>query len=313
MKIDFIGNPTETQWDELCVLWKEAFGDSDSFLQIFHATAFHPERCCCLITEGRIAAALYWFDCSFQEKPVAYLYAIATAKAYQNQGLCHQLMQYVHQQLSERGYAAALLVPASPALRTFYKKMGYHTCTYISRKNCKLTEVTQSDRVVMTEAVSPVISINQSDTPVVPKAISSASFNTLTNNAAAQKSMLDTPVIHLCKLNKSEYALLRRQYLPADSIFQEKENLDFLETQTQFFYMNNDSLDENCLLAATKHGDVLHVAELLGNTKYLPQILQYFKCSSGTFQIPGNDIPFAMWLPFIEFSTQPHYFGFAFD
>ena len=337
MKIDFIGNPSAEHWEELCALWKEAFGDSDEFLQIFYRTAFQPERCCCLFTEGQLAAALYWFDCSFQEKPVAYLYAIATAKAYQNRGLCHQLMGYVHKHLHDRGYVGALLVPASSALRNFYKKMGYKTCTYISHIACELAK--SAPPVIPHTPLDGKVFANMpasselSGCMVMPE----SSCTTISNEWSENVVMSETSAIHIQELDKLEYAQLRRKYLPSNSVLQEKENLDFLETQMHFFYINYDFSTQNntvapnepyikcssyknyicsvtpTLIAANKCGSQLHAVEILGNRTCLPQILNAFDCQQGRFQFPGNEIPFAMWLPFQKLDTEPEYFGFAFD
>ncbi|HIT34630.1 MAG TPA: GNAT family N-acetyltransferase [Candidatus Faecousia intestinigallinarum] len=119
-----------TDTASLRALWKEAFGDTDALLDHFFAAAYSPSRCRTLEKDGRLAAALYWFDCSFQGEKLAYLYAIATAKPYRNQGMCHRLMEEVHSLLSAQGYAGSILVPASAALSCLYARMGYgHRCT----------------------------------------------------------------------------------------------------------------------------------------------------------------------------------------
>ena len=71
MNIDY---PSPDQLDGLQALWQEAFGDDDAFVEQFYTYGFAPDRCRCLTVDGQIAAALYWFDCSYQGKPLAYLY-----------------------------------------------------------------------------------------------------------------------------------------------------------------------------------------------------------------------------------------------
>lgn len=106
-------------------LWKEAFGDTEEFLDGFFSTAYAPRRCLTLWKENSLAAALYWFDCSCREDRCAYIYAVATAKAFRGQGLCHALMEHTHRHLSGLGYAMTVLVPGSHALFRFYASMGY--------------------------------------------------------------------------------------------------------------------------------------------------------------------------------------------
>lgn len=118
-------------------LWKQAFGDPDAFLDHFFSTGFSPDRCRCLTQNGQLVAALYWFDCSLDGAPFAYLYAVATDTAYRNQGLCRTLMDHTHRHLKELGYQGVLLVPGSQTLFHMYEKMGYQVCGYIREFTCQ--------------------------------------------------------------------------------------------------------------------------------------------------------------------------------
>lgn len=116
-----IKHPAWEQLPQLRRLWKEAFGDSDAFLDQFYRTAFAPERCVCATEGCEVAAAAYWFSCG----EYAYIYAVATAKKYQGRGICHALMSKIHEILTQRGYAGCILVPGEESLRRFYLGMGY--------------------------------------------------------------------------------------------------------------------------------------------------------------------------------------------
>lgn len=105
-------------------LWKEAFGDTDSFLDTFYTTAFDPLRCLCATVDGEVAAMAYWFDC----EEYAYIYAVATAKKHRGKGISHALMARIHEILTVRGYAGCILVPGEESLRQFYAGMGYKNC-----------------------------------------------------------------------------------------------------------------------------------------------------------------------------------------
>ena len=126
-----IGEPLSSQRNGLRLLWKEAFGDDDSFLDMFASTAFSASRCRCVTKDDTVIASLYWFDCTFQGEKIAYIYAVATAKNFRGQGLCHALMEDTHKHLAKLGYAAVLLAPATDALFSFYKSLGYKTATYV--------------------------------------------------------------------------------------------------------------------------------------------------------------------------------------
>ena len=133
MKIDY---PNPSQIGLLQSLWLEAFGDEDGFAEHFFTYGFSPDRCRCVTADDRVVAALYWFDCQFQGRPLAYLYGIATAKACRGQGLCRALLENTHAHLKYLGYAGEILVPAGGNLFRMYEKLGYETCASMSEMDC---------------------------------------------------------------------------------------------------------------------------------------------------------------------------------
>ena len=60
-----IDSPKIDQLPQLRALWKEAFGDTDAYLDSFFTLGFSPERCRCVTEDGQVSAALYWFDCPY--------------------------------------------------------------------------------------------------------------------------------------------------------------------------------------------------------------------------------------------------------
>lgn len=135
-----IDTPSARHIPELRRLWTEAFGDSEAFLDLYFGTAFHQKRCRVALEDDSVVAALYWFDCSVQEQPYAYLYAIATASSRKHRGICHRLMEDTHNVLASAGYQGVLLVPGSPALFEFYKTLGYETTCFINEFSCEASD-----------------------------------------------------------------------------------------------------------------------------------------------------------------------------
>jgi ribosomal protein S18 acetylase RimI-like enzyme len=117
--------PNPNHFSSLKRLWKEAFDDTDEFIDSFFKVAFSPLRCRVYVEDDAVLAMLFWFDCELEGEKTAYLYAIATAKDMRGQGLCHSLMDKTHKDLKEAGYSAAILVPANNKLFGFYGAMGY--------------------------------------------------------------------------------------------------------------------------------------------------------------------------------------------
>lgn len=118
-------------------LWKEAFGDSDTFLDAFFDAGFSPRRCRCITEDGAVLAALYWFEATCREQRFAYLYAIATAKSHRGQGLFSALMENTKGLLTEEGYDGILLVPETDDLGRMYEKFGFSACTTVREATVK--------------------------------------------------------------------------------------------------------------------------------------------------------------------------------
>lgn len=125
-----------TDLSALRALWKQAFGDSDAYLDTFFRTAYSPARCRTREQDGQLAAMLFWFDCTCGGNRLAYLYAVATDKHMRGQGLCHALMAETHAHLANLGYAGTLLCPESEALFSFYAGMGYRPCCSVRTFPC---------------------------------------------------------------------------------------------------------------------------------------------------------------------------------
>lgn len=246
---------------ELRELWKNAFGDSDAFLDIFQNTAFSKDRCQYLTEDGHIVSALYWFDCTLEKKKIAYIYAVATDENHRGKGLCHKLMEQTHNHLKDQGYEGAILSPATDDLIRFYEKIGYEICTYY--KELYFTE----------------------------------------NNL----SSFTTQKLALHKIDKSEFAKLRRDYLPKNAVIQENENLDFLETQVEFY------AGKNVLLAAQISNQHLNGIEFLGDETLIPSIIKSLSCCSGSLRTFGIEKANGMYYSLTESKQTPCYLGFIFD
>lgn len=143
--------PSSRHLPQLRALWKQAFGDTDAFLDHFYSVGFAPERCRCIMDGDRLAAALYWFDCFAGEKKYAYLYAVATDESYRHRGLCRYLMEDTHRILKEAGYRGAVLVPAGAALTAMYAGLGYIPLSGMD----SLSATAGSERIPLTQIDAP--------------------------------------------------------------------------------------------------------------------------------------------------------------
>ena len=133
MNIDLlrISCPDNSLVSSMRELWQEAFGDSDEALDSFFETAYSPDRCRVVTDGGNLLSALYIFDCQYEGKKLAYIYAVATRKNARGQGVCGELVRDTHKYLVKNGYCGAILVPSEPSLFAFYEKLGYLPCSDI--------------------------------------------------------------------------------------------------------------------------------------------------------------------------------------
>lgn len=129
MTVDY---PSAKQISGLRMLWKEAFGDSEVFLDAFFEKGFSPRRCRCVTEKDTVVAALYWFEVTCKEQRFAYLYAVATAKSHRGRGLFSALLADTRNLLTETGFDGILLVPESEDLSRMYEKFGFAACTTIT-------------------------------------------------------------------------------------------------------------------------------------------------------------------------------------
>ena len=130
-----IKHPTPDDIPALKRLWKQAFRDTDRLINNFFAIAYAPERCLCVYDEKKPVAMLYWLDHTWREHKVAYVYAVATDRAYRGQGLCTKLLNRTATCLKKLGYYGIMLVPENPELTEFYKKRGYQVATTLCHFN----------------------------------------------------------------------------------------------------------------------------------------------------------------------------------
>ena len=144
--------PGKEQVRQLVQLWKEAFGEYDGFWELFLDTGYLPDHCRCITETGQVVAGLYWFDCSYGNDKIAYVYAVVTDARQRGKGLCRKLMSETHAHLKNKGYSSVMLVPADDGLREMYRKMGYLDCTTVGKCSCEAAVAAVEIRNVDPEA-----------------------------------------------------------------------------------------------------------------------------------------------------------------
>ena len=129
-----IDTPKTSHAPALRALFKEAFSENDAFLDDFFELGFSTDRALAVFEHGEPVSAIYWFDVEYSGGVAAYLYALGTKREARGRGLARTLMDKLHVILRERGYSAAIIVPATPALFEYYRGIGYIDASGISEQ-----------------------------------------------------------------------------------------------------------------------------------------------------------------------------------
>ncbi len=125
-----IDHPSHEQIPGLKALWKQAFGDSDRYIDTFFDRAFSCDRCLSLLRGSQVLGMVHWLPCSLGEQKLAYIYAFAVAESCRGQGLGRRLLNAAHRLLELEEYSGILLVPEE-GLGELYRKFGYaDACTF---------------------------------------------------------------------------------------------------------------------------------------------------------------------------------------
>ena len=117
-----------------------------------------------------------------------------------------------------------------------------------------------------------------------------------------EESALAGEAVPMGQVSPAEYAALRREYLPAGGVIQERGAVEYLAAGAKLY------AGADFILAAEDGFGV----ELLGNSDAAPGILAALGRERGTFRSPG-DKPFAMYHSLTGESWMPGYFGLAFE
>ena len=113
-------------------LWEEAFGNIDGFLDKFERYGYDAEKFRAVTALGEIVSGHYIFDCEYDGGRVAYIYGVATKAEHRGKGYSTALLEDTRRYLEAEGYAGAILVPASKSLFSFYERLGYKKCSYVT-------------------------------------------------------------------------------------------------------------------------------------------------------------------------------------
>lgn len=143
-------------------IWKECFGDSDRYIAGYFDALFDRITVAVKRSDGipvsmisMLPVRLHTADGDY---PGHYIYAAATAKAYEGQGYMSALLDYACALAADRGDCFSCLIPASPDLFAFYQRRGYYTASYKRMKFISL-----SAEQLLSAATLPLTELKEDD------------------------------------------------------------------------------------------------------------------------------------------------------
>lgn len=137
-------------------LWKDTFGDSDQFINLFFDKIYPQCRVITVKSDNQLAGMTYLIPAELQGKTFYYGYAVAVSPAFRGKGLCKNMHKEI-KELCKKENAVYGLFPANEKLTEFYQSIGlrpmyglfeniYHktnTSSPIQTENCSAKEYMQ--------------------------------------------------------------------------------------------------------------------------------------------------------------------------
>lgn len=138
-------------------LWRETFGDEDSFISSFFSAFYTAGNAAVAEYNGEIISAMYLLPAGtlYSNESAfscCYLYALSTLEEYRCRGIAEKVLECAAQAAFSRGYDCVYLSPAENDLFAYYEKRGFESCFSCSEQMF-LGKPAASP--VMLESVSP--------------------------------------------------------------------------------------------------------------------------------------------------------------
>jgi predicted acetyltransferase len=142
----------------LKAIWKQAFDDSEEYLELFFESKFQPYNTL-VWEEGRtIVATLYMLPYSLRfhcaTLPSYYLMALYTYPNLRSRGIMGKMLLESFNRMHSRGIPLALLTPAEESLMEYYRRFGFEKVFDAGLQPIPLNEILDSSKGDLQEAYS---------------------------------------------------------------------------------------------------------------------------------------------------------------
>lgn len=115
-----VRNATYSDKTELMEIWKERFGDEDSFIDWFFTERFKPEHCSVAECDKKIVSCLYSIAVKIKvrerEEEAILVSGVSTLPGYEGQGYMRKTMTYHLKRMKEARYNVSVLKAVKPEI-----------------------------------------------------------------------------------------------------------------------------------------------------------------------------------------------------
>ena len=124
---------------KMMALWKDAFHDSDQYVELIFDNYFDPELVAYETAGPEVVAALMGIPYEFggEQGKIRGLYicGVNTKPKFRGQGISTRLLDQINEKSKKLGYAFTFLIPATERLQRFYSRRGYVDAFYRCDQN----------------------------------------------------------------------------------------------------------------------------------------------------------------------------------
>lgn len=119
-------------------MWKNIFGDTESYVDLFFSEVQTAESTLVVKLQNKVIAMVFYpeYSCNIggKETKCGYICGAATLPEYRGQGVMGKLLNAALEDMKSRNYGACVLIPAGESLFNYYKKFGFikNTCYRIA-------------------------------------------------------------------------------------------------------------------------------------------------------------------------------------
>lgn len=153
-------------------LWREAFGDSDEYIDYFISHYFCDKNMLSVENEDGLLSMLHIIPFSYCNFKIGYIFAVATAPQARCRGYAAKLIEKAVYLAKETGYDALALIPADDKLYNYYTRFGFsgkHRVVFSLPDTFSFGTGDKENDLISILPLSPTFALNKVDSTITLK------------------------------------------------------------------------------------------------------------------------------------------------